>query len=285
MRIAQVLQELTRRLVALSETPALDAQVLLAHLLGVPRSRILAHPDENLSAEHELALERAVQRLEGGEALPYVIGHWEFYGLDFTLTPDVLIPRPETELLVERGLAWLGAHPGWRRAADIGTGSGCIAVTLAATVPDLQILASDISVAALGVARTNAQKHGVESRIQFVPADLLDISPSTFDLNPFNLIVANLPYIPSPRLQSLDVAQREPGLALDGGADGLEPIKRLLKDAPAVLAPGGLLLLEIDEMQGEAVRQLAVRSFPKAQIEVMRDLAGSERLVEIRLPD
>lgn len=285
MHVIQVLREITGRLAAVSETPSLDAQVLLAHLIGVPRSWVLAHPDENLATDHDLALTRAVRRLEGGEALPYVIGHWEFYGLDFNLTPDVLIPRPETELLVERALAWLGAHPGWRTAADIGTGSGCIAVALAASISDLQVLATDISPAALGVARTNAQKHGVASRVQFVHADLFKISPSTFKNQPFNLITANLPYIPSSRLQSLDVARREPGSALDGGIDGLDLIRRLLRDAPAALAPGGLVLLEIDETQGEAVRKLAEGYFPQAKIELLRDLAGLERLVEISLLD
>ena len=295
MQVTQVLRELAGRLVEVSESPSLDAQVLLAHILGVPRTWLLAHPDESLAVDHEMSLERAVQRLEGGEALPYVIGHWDFYGLDFTLTPDVLIPRPETELLVERALGWLGVHPGMRQAADIGTGSGCIAVALAAQMPDLQVLATDLSPAALEVARINAKKHAVASRVQFFHADLLSIQPfyhpaglseslnrrETFNLRPFNLITANLPYIPTARLENLEVARREPGLALDGGADGLDCIRRLLRDAPAALAPGGLALLEIDETQGEAACKLATISFPQAQVILARDLAGLVRLLEI----
>jgi release factor glutamine methyltransferase len=213
-----------------------------------------------------------------------VLGHWDFYGLDFSMTPDVLIPRPETELLVERALDWLRAHPGRRRVADIGTGSGCIAVSLAANVPDLRVLATDISSLALEVAKANAQKHAVSDRVQFLHADLFNFQPSTFNFQLFDLIAANLPYIPTDRLEILDVARREPRLALDGGADGLKLIGRLLMAAPGALAPGGLCLLEIDAEHGKTACALARAAFPQADVSLIPDLAGLDRLILVHSP-
>src|SRR5512143_2162838 len=156
--LQQVLEATAARLSTVSESPQLDAQVLLAYVLDKPRTWVLAHPDSAPEPEAALKLEPMLRRLEQGEPLPYVLGHQEFFGLDFELTPDVLIPRPETELLVEKALAWLEAAPERRTVADVGTGSGCIAVSLATRLPDLHVLATDISMAALRVARRNAQK-------------------------------------------------------------------------------------------------------------------------------
>jgi release factor glutamine methyltransferase len=280
MLIRDAVQEATERLAGVSETPLLDVQVLLADRLGVPRTWVMAHPEGSLAPVQLQSFHAALQRLEAGEPLPYVTGHWEFYGLDFSLTPDVLIPRPETELLVERALDWLRSHPGRRRLADIGTGSGCIAVSLAISTPDLILVATDISPAALEVARSNARKHGVADRIEFVQADLLE-----FNSDPVDLLAANLPYIPSARLETLAVAHREPRLALDGGPDGMDIIRRLLAQAPALLSPGGLLLLEMDALQEEAVRSLTQAYFPHARIRLLPDLAGLPRLVEIESSD
>ncbi len=155
--IGEIIAKLRPLFANWSETPALDAQVLLAHLSGKNRAWLLAHPEATLSQGQQAALTVAVARLQSGEPLPYILGHWEFYGLDFTINADTLIPRPETELLVEQALAWLRARPGLRTAADIGTGSGCIAVSLAAHIPDLQITATDISTAALKIAQGNAK--------------------------------------------------------------------------------------------------------------------------------
>lgn len=283
MPISQTLQQLGRKLATVSETPSLDAQVLLAHVLRLPRASVLAHPEITLTAGQERTLEALVARLEGREPLPYVLGHWEFYGLDFELTPDVLIPRPETELLVERALSWLRAHPGRRLAADIGTGTGCIAIVLAASLPDLQIWATDISPNALKVAQSNAQKQGLSERVHLLQSDLLDFRSAPNRPQPFDMIAANLPYIPTSRLETLEVARREPRSALDGGADGLDLIRRLLQGAPNWLAPGGCCLLEIDASQGDAVCQLAQACFPTAEISVVPDLAGLDRLVVIDL--
>ena len=239
---------------------------------------MLAHPEAELSPEAEGRLQAALGRLESGESLPYVLGHWEFYGLDFSLSTDVLIPRPETELLVEQALNWLKAHPQRRRAADIGSGSGCIAVTTAVHMPDLHMLATDISLAALKIARRNAVNHHVAERIDFLASDLLPAVAARFDL-----VCANLPYIPNEKLKSLKVYRSEPSLALAGGTDGLDLIRRLLFSVPSRLAPGGLLLLEIEASQGEAACRLAGQALPGAEVRLFQDLAGRDRLVQVEL--
>ncbi len=284
--LQSILQQLKARLQPLSETAGLDAQVLLAEVIEKPRAWLLAHPEAQLTPEQVEALEHAVHRLEAGEPLPYVLGRWEFFGLDFRLqspapsrlSSSVLIPRPETELLVERALAWLHQHPHRRAACDVGTGSGCIAITLAVHVADLRIIATDLSPAALQVAQANARRYGVEGRILFVQADLLPPGANRFDL-----ICANLPYIPTEKLRSLPVFTREPALALDGGPDGLRLIRRLVRQTPARLSPGGLLLLEIEASQGVAVTDLARETFPTADIRVHPDLAGLDRMVEVQV--
>lgn len=278
---------LSARLGGKSDTPNLDAQVLLAHVLGKPRAWLLAHPEMTLTPREERALEKALRQLESGIPLPYVLGRWQFFGLEFILRPEVLIPRPETELLVERALSWLRqsrVESRELRAVDVGTGSGCIAIALAANVPDVHIIATDISPIAIDVARQNAKKLGVADRIEFFCCDLFPSQP-TFDLrlSTFDLIVANLPYIPTETLRGLRVYGREPTLALDGGADGLDIIRRLLDLAPRHLAPGGLILLEIEASQGLSVLSLAYDAFAEAKISLHQDLAGKDRLVQIQL--
>ena len=225
-----------------------------------------------------------LQRLENGEPLPYVLGHHEFFGLDFDLTPDVLIPRPETELLVQKALDWMAQAPERRTAADVGTGSGCIAISIATHMPDAQLLATDISLAALNVARSNARKFGVADRIHFVECDILPPhGPGLTSEQHLDLVCANLPYIPSAKLRSLPVYGREPSLALDGGEDGLDPFRRFFALAPEWMAPGGLMLLEIEASSGPAVLSLAYDAFHAAAIHLHRDAADRERLLEIQL--
>jgi release factor glutamine methyltransferase len=259
-----------------SETPSREAQVLLAHICGQNRAWVMAHPESLLTPEQQSALGAAVSRLEAGEPLPYVLGHWAFYGLDFTINAGTLIPRPETELMVEQALKWLQTHPGRRIAADIGTGSGCIAVSLAVHTPDLMVTGTDISKVALEVARSNAMKHKVAERVKFEHADLLPANPPTYCL-----ICANLPYIPTKTLEGLDVFKREPTLALDGGPDGLRLIRNLLPQALRYLSSEGLLLLEIEATQGKSGLDLARETFPEAQIDLLPDLAGHDRLIRI----
>lgn len=262
--------------------PLLDSQLLIAHVLGRPRSWVMAHPEAKLAPEEHSALASAAARLEEGEPLPYILGQWEFYGLEFFVTPAVLIPRPETELLVETALAggpWQSSGEQRPQVLDVGTGSGCIAVSFAAHCPSARLLATDISAEALSVARRNAERHAVAERIQFVQADLLPVHLPSL---PFDLLLANLPYIPSATLHGLDVYGKEPTGALDGGADGLEVIGRLLEKAPALLGPRGLALLEIEASQGEAAARLARQHFPHASIRVSADLASHDRMLSIQ---
>jgi release factor glutamine methyltransferase len=259
-----------------SDTPALDAQVLLGYICNKERAWVLAHPESNLTAEQQSGLDAVIARLEIGEPLPYILGHWSFYGLDFKVNTETLIPRPETELIVEEALQWLKTYPIRRRVIDVGTGSGCIAISLAVHIPDLKVTGTDISLAALASASINAEKHGTAARLEFVHADLIPEDFPTYDL-----ICANLPYIPTKTLEGLDVFGREPTLALDGGPDGLRLIRRLLPQAARILAPEGLVLLEIEVTQGEAALNLAEEFFPKAQIELLPDLAGRDRLLRI----
>jgi protein-(glutamine-N5) methyltransferase, release factor-specific len=256
--------------------------------VGKPRTWLAAHPEARLSALELDSARREAARLAAGAPLPHILGRWEFFGLDFEVTPDVLIPRPETELLAEQAILWLQSRPVTNlsslRAADVGTGSGCIAVALAKHVPDARVLATDLSLPALQVARRNAHKHGVAARVDFVQCDLLPPRPSPLPTEShFDVICANLPYIPTSALSGLSVFNHEPALALDGGSDGLDPIRRLLKIAPEWLAPDGLILLEIESRQGMAAVSLAYDSFEKATINLRRDLAGRERLLAIRL--
>jgi release factor glutamine methyltransferase len=283
--LGSLLQDIAARIKAVSDTPLLDIQVAAAEMLGVTRTWILAHPDFNLSASQVEALHAAGQRLQNGEPLPYILGHWEFYSLDFHLTPDVLIPRPETEMLVDaalHGLQTLKRAGELPLVADIGTGSGCIAVSLAANASPLHVVAVDISFAALEIARLNVRRHHLEDRVFCVQADLL---PSVS--KPFQLICANLPYIPTRSLDSLSVARWEPRLALWGGQDGLTWIRALmhqLNDRENILAPGALVLMEIDATLGQPVLDQAQRNFPGAQIQLLKDLAGHNRLLRVELP-
>lgn len=258
-----------------------DLQVLLAHTLGQTRTWVLAHPEATLSEGQKLAWQTGLGRLRRGTPLPYVLGRWEFFGHEFIVTPDVLIPRPETELLVETALDW--AHEAGskiRSCIDIGTGCGCIAISLAFRLPDLALTATDVSTAALAIAHANAEKFNLLERIDFLEADLLD--HPALNHRRFDLIVANLPYIPTWTLRQLEVYDHEPPLALDGGPDGLRLIRRLLETAPQHLAEGGALLLEIEASLGKSAHELAHLAFPQADVKVLPDLSGHDRLLMIQ---
>jgi release factor glutamine methyltransferase len=279
-----LLSEVTTHLTPISDTPSLDASVLLAHVIARPRTWVLAHPELALTQEQRSQLNKSLEQLDSGTPFPYVLGHWEFFGLDLDVTPDVLIPRPETELLVEKAIAWLQESPVRRTVADIGTGSGAIAVSIAVNVPDAYVLATDISPEALSVARRNADKFHVEDRIEFVQCDLLPAQPESFSTEQhLDLVCANLPYIPTETLRSLPVYGREPTLALDGGADGLDLFRKLMRLAPAWLAPNALILLEIEASQGIKALGLAFDLFSEAEIHLHQDLTGRDRLLEIAL--
>jgi release factor glutamine methyltransferase len=261
----------------MSDSPALETQMIAAHVLGKPRAWVLAHPEEIVSDPTLKIMNALLNSLKTGQPLAYLTGEREFYGRSFIIRPGVLVPRPETELLVDTAILWLKAHPERRKAVDVGCGSGCIAVTLAAEIGDLLIDAVDIEALAIKITVNNSQRHSVTDRVNPLLTDLL---PTTNDL--YHLICANLPYIPSNTLVNLPVSRFEPVLALDGGLEGLRLIERLLELAVTRLHPGGLILLEIEASQGDSAPLLARRYFPRADVQLHHDLAGLPRLVAIQ---
>ena len=272
-----MIKELASRLPG--ETAGFDAQILLAHITGYNRAWLLSHPDAKLSDEQARNLEDAVLKLQNGLPLPYLLGHWEFFGLDFYITPDVLIPRPETELLVETALTQVRSQPKFEyNILDIGTGSGIIPVSLAVHIPRASFFATDISSTALSVARLNAERNGVTNRITFIESDLF---PYDLELRNFDIICANLPYIPGDTLAALEIFGKEPTLALDGGEDGLVLIRRLMSRLGKASLTENLILFEIEQRQGLEVSYLAREAFPIADLRVYRDLAGFDRLLAI----
>lgn len=282
--VGEVVRVAQRRFEAAGvETAGLDAQVLLSHVLGVGRAWLIAHPESVLTPDQTIAFERLVQGRASRRPVAYLIGRREFYGLDFAVDERVLVPRPETELLVERAVAlveeWRASHGQWPRVVDVGTGSGAIGVSLAVAAPALpQVDLVDTSPDALEVARANAERHGVADRLCFWRGDLLAPLPA-----PVDLVLANLPYIEAEVIPTLaPEVQREPRLALDGGPDGLDPFRRLFAQVPAHVTLGGVLLLEIGAGQGPAVAELAQVLHPQA-VRVHPDLAGLDRLVEVQL--
>lgn len=269
------LQAAQQQLLPISDTAGLDVQLIAAKVLNTNKTRVLAHPERELDQNELGRLDACLQRLRSGEALPYVLGEWEFYGRSFKLSHAVLIPRPETELLVETGIRWLKEHPHRRHIADVGTGSGCIGLTLALEIPTTNLIATDLSWEALQTARKNIQHHKQYNKVQLVQCNLLQPFHNVFDM-----ICANLPYIPSNRLEKLDVARREPRLALDGGAHGIVLIEKLIRQAVERLSIGGLLLCEIDYSHEEAAKTIAAR-YLRGRIEVLRDLSAAPRVLSV----
>jgi release factor glutamine methyltransferase len=272
------LEAARQALAAISDQPSLEAQALLGGKIGKSRAWIFAHSEHILLDDELLQLNHWINRRLNHEPLPYILGRWEFYGLNFAISPDVLIPRPETERLVDLGREWIRNHPGPRKVVDVGTGCGCIATSLAYWAPDVQVVACDRSLAALWIASANFKAHGLSDRILPVASNLLSAVRG-----PFDLICANLPYIPSDTLEELEVARFEPRLALDGGKDGLRLIEPLLDQAVHRLKPGGRILLEIEYSQGQSTVDMARRFFPTARIELKVDLSGLPRNVLIDL--
>lgn len=256
------------------DSARLTAELLLGHVLQVPRVKLYMDLDRPLSKE-ELATYRAlIQRRLAGEPTQYVIGHKEFYGRRFAVDARVLVPRPETELLVEAALRAVPKDAP-ARVLDLCTGSGCVAVTVAAERPQASVWATDLSPGALEVAKANAEALGVGGRVTFFEGDLLAPVPPEAR---FDVIVSNPPYVKSGELAGLQrEVQQEPRLALDGGADGLEVIRRLVPVALGRLKPGGLLALEIGEDQGAALRDILARAGAR-DITIEKDLAQHERL-------
>jgi release factor glutamine methyltransferase len=263
-----------------SLSPHLDARLLLQHVLQEGHTYLVAHDEQPLAPDQAERYRSLLDRAAQGEPIPYLTGQAPFYGRDYIANPAVLIPRSETELLVDAALAWAEGR-GALDIVDVGTGSGCVAVTLALELPTARVAAVDISLEALSVARENAARHGVlsgEQAVHFYHGSLLEPVPVQPDL-----IVANLPYIAEGEWTMLDdgVKWYEPVVALKGGADGLDLVRQLLAQALTRLRQGGAIFLEIGWQQGTAARLLAQSFFPQALVNVQPDYAGLDRIVAI----
>jgi len=281
VRLAQALHEATEALQAAGiEDAWLEAEVLLRYTLNLDRAHLYACLQEDLSAGDQAVFHTLLARRLAHEPTAYIVGQREFYGLDLETAPAALIPRPETELLVQEALA-RARHSEGLLIVDVGTGNGAIAVALAVHLRQAALVAIDLSREALALAARNARRHGVESRISFLQADLL--APLA---QPVDLIVANLPYVRSEDWEALppEIREHEPRIALDGGPDGLREIGRLLEQAPSHLRPGGSLLVEMGFLQAAPALALACRCFPGAAARILPDAAGLERLLAVDTP-
>ncbi len=307
------------------DTPRLDAEILLAYALGITRAQLHVHSQSQLSSTELAHYHQLIERRARSEPVAYIVGQKEFYGLDLFVDNRVLIPRPETELLVEKAIEisqrraagvckscgserrlsseayrnqasspWATRLASILRSAptrpalymrpvvaDIGTGSGAIAVSLAVHLPQALVYATDASSGALEVAARNCRRHRVEDRVHLLQGHLLEPLPE-----PVDLIVANLPYVSQAELAQLppEINCYEPREALNGGLDGLDHIRRLLAQAGEHIRPGGVVLLEIGATQGEAAIALARRHFPAAKVEIVKDYAGLDRVVMVDTP-
>lgn len=259
--------------------PAGDTRLLLQHVLQVNHAYLVAHDQDALLIGQEQQFRSLVQRAKMGEPVPYIVGHAPFFGRDFVVSPAVLIPRPETEELVQHALHWLADRPD-SRVVDVGTGSGCIAVTLACERPGLHVAAVDVSPDALAVAGRNARRLDVAGRVRFFHGHLLEPLPDAIDL-----IIANLPYVGAVEWPDLmeSVRHYEPQTALLAGEDGLLLINQLMQQAQTRLRPRGAIMLEIGWQQGAAVVTLAQEQFPAGMVNLHQDLAGLDRFVTIQV--
>ncbi|MCI0778506.1 MAG: peptide chain release factor N(5)-glutamine methyltransferase [Chloroflexi bacterium] len=277
------LDDTARRLAAVGiDDPRLEADVLWMKALDIDRAQLYARLHDDPAEAHATAAEALTARRLRREPLAYVTGTREFYGIDLTIRPGVLVPRPDTETLVDEAISVLAhrAEPA-PVIADIGCGSGAIALALAASVADATVHAVDRSPAAVGLTRANAERHGLGERVRVYLGDLTAPLPE-----PVDLIAANLPYVRSDELPTLEpeVSVFEPAEALDGGADGLDLVRRLLREAPAHLKPGAAVLLELDPRQFDEAAAFAAEAMPDARARSVRDLAGRERVLVIETP-
>jgi release factor glutamine methyltransferase len=284
MILAEALQSAARTLLRKGiDDASAEAEILLGHVLGMSKTRLYTEPEKILTSTEIGQLWSLIQRRLNNEPAAYILGHCEFYGIDLCVDCHTFIPRPETELLVEQavGLARRISRPGKGiTIADVGTGCGAIAISLALALPQAKIYATDISARALQVAETNCQRHAVSNHVELLQGNLLE--PLS---QPVDMIVGNLPYIKDCEFKDLspEIIDFEPVSALAGGLDGLDEIQRMLEQMPGKLSREGSFLLEIGQGQGRVVTSLIEGYFPKASIELISDLGGIERVVKARL--
>lgn len=272
--VDQALKNAIAALMGASGSPRMDAQLILSHVIDKPREYLIAHGEHTLTDLEAQTFQKLLTLRTKGMPIAYILGERPFFDRTFRVTSHVLIPRPETEHLVEAAIAWAKDKPSIR-LVDVGTGSGIIALTLAAHLPNSRVIATDVSAAALIVARDNGE--GLNN-VDYVQSDLLAAVNGLFDM-----ICANLPYIATGEMNVLEVAKFEPHVALDGGDDGLVLIRRLLEQAPTRIKTPGLILLEMGADQGQAVAALGKSAFPNADVQVLKDYAGLDRVVRIEL--
>jgi len=278
MKIRTWLEEERKSLHDVSPNPGLDAQILLIHELGKDKTWILAHPEDELESNQISSLQKQIEKARQGEPIPYLIGHWEFYALDFIISPDVLIPRPETEMIIDLALGWIKQNETPSKILDMGTGSGCIGITIALHAKNSSIIGADSSEKAIEISQQNAEKFHVENQIQFQLSNLFSRITGKFDM-----ICANLPYIPTPELSSLPVAKFEPVAALDGGKDGLGVISAFLQEGGKYLNHPGMILCEYGISQADQVRKMAENHFPGSICLAHNDLQGIPRFLSIQV--
>ncbi|MFC1979052.1 peptide chain release factor N(5)-glutamine methyltransferase [Chloroflexota bacterium] len=278
MTIKEALVQTHKTLIAHHiEEPKLESQLLLHHATNLSKDKLYFQYNRELTDKEALLLDSLIQRRLKGEPIAYILGHKEFFGLEFQVDPSVLIPRPETELLAEKAIDFAIQH-NVSLIADVGTGSGAIATALAHHLPEATIYAVDVSSDALKTAQINCHKNDVSGQVQLLHGSLLEPLPE-----PVDLIIANLPYVKNEDWERLpgEIKAYEPKSALAGGTDGLDVIKELLAVAKDKLRPNGAILLEIGSDQGATAYKLAKKHFAGAQINLIRDLAGLDRVISI----
>jgi len=263
------------------DAPRLSAELLLSSVLGLKRIELYTQYNRVVEEEHLAKLRELVKRAGGHEPIAYLVGKTEFYSIEFEVTPDCLIPRPETELLVQRAIEFLRQRTGPHHVCDLCTGCGTIAVAIAKNVPDARVVATDLSAAALGVAARNIKKYQLEERVELLHGDLFEPLIPHLDVTQFDLIACNPPYVSAAEYEALEknVKDYEPRLALYGGQDGLDIYRRICEQVGRFLKPDGALLLEIGYTQGPAVRELLEQTGLFPSVRVDKDLTGHDRVV------
>jgi release factor glutamine methyltransferase len=259
------------------EDAALESEILLRHVLGINRAQLFTELDSDVNTSDIRKFIKLVKRRIKGEPSAYITGNKEFYGLDFIVNQHVLIPRPETELLVEQAISLCRKYH-YSKIVDIGTGCGAIAVSLAVNLPEIEIYATDISPKVLKIAKQNSVKHGVKDRVTLLKGDMLKPLPESVVL-----IIANLPYVIENEIPENGPLSYEPRKALDGGKEGLDKISELCRQSSGKLNKEGSILLEVGQEQAVFVKLMIMDNFPNGSVKVLKDLAGIERVVYFRL--
>jgi release factor glutamine methyltransferase len=263
------------------DSPRLSAELLISHVVGLKRIELYTQFDKQVPQHQLNQLHELVKRAGLYEPVAYLTGKTEFYSLELDITADCMIPRPETELLVQRAIEFLRTHSGVQYVCDLCTGSGCIAVAIAKNFPNGRITATDISAAALAVTARNVEKHRLEERIKLLCGDLFEPVIKQLDVNQFDLIVCNPPYVSTAEYENLDknIKDYEPEFALLAGKDGMDIYRRIVTEVDKFLKPGAVLMLEIGYAQGPAVRELLEQTGAFAEIKIEKDFHDNNRIV------